>query len=103
MYLELNAFLDQHSKYYDHTCSYIKCTPETRLSPLIYDIPLQIIVKIVAFRLKYFTHKFEVFDGIVVVVSWVLDIASMYVAYVINEWVWHVGVASFSYSDRKEK
>ena len=43
------------------------------------DTLSQIIVKIVAFRLKYFTHKFEVFDGIVVVVSWVLDIASMYV------------------------
>ena len=31
----------------------------------------------VAFRLKYFTHKFEVFDGIVVVVSWILDLASL--------------------------
>ena len=38
---------------------------------------LQIVLKIIAFRLKYFTHKFEVFDAIVVVVSWVLDIASL--------------------------
>ena len=55
-----------------------------RTPPLIHIIIMiiaipQIIVKIVAFRLKYFTNKFEVFDGIVVVVSWVLDIASMYV------------------------
>ena len=27
--------------------------------------------------MKYFTHKFEVLDGIVVVISWVLDIASL--------------------------
>ena len=40
-------------------------------------VHVQIILKIIAFRLKYFTHKFEVFDGMVVVVSWVLDIASM--------------------------
>lgn len=40
---------------------------------------MQIGVKIIAFRLKYFTHKFEVFDGMVVVISWVLDIASLYV------------------------
>ena len=39
----------------------------------------QILIKIIAFRLKYFTHKFEVFDGIVVVISWTLDVASMYV------------------------
>ena len=43
----------------------------------ISTVYVQIILKIIAFRLKYFTHKFEVFDGMVVVVSWVLDIASM--------------------------
>ncbi len=37
----------------------------------------QIVVKLIAFRLKYFTHKFEVFDGMVVVISWILDIASL--------------------------
>jgi len=31
----------------------------------------------IAFRLKYFTHKFEVLDGAVVVISWILDVASM--------------------------
>ena len=34
-------------------------------------------MKLIAFRMKYFTHKFEVLDGIVVVISWVLDIASL--------------------------
>ena len=43
----------------------------------LYFICLQLLLKIIAFGLKYFTHKFEVFDGIVVVVSWVLDVASM--------------------------
>lgn len=38
---------------------------------------LEVIVKLIAFRMKYFTHKFEVLDGIVVVISWVLDIASL--------------------------
>ena len=42
-------------------------------------ISSQLLLKIIAFGLKYFTHKFEVFDGIVVVVSWVLDVASMLV------------------------
>ena len=37
----------------------------------------QILLKIIAFRLKYFTHKFEVFDGTIVVISWILDVASM--------------------------
>ncbi len=37
----------------------------------------QVVLKMVAFRLKYFTHKFEVFDGIVVVISWTLDVASV--------------------------
>uniref|UniRef100_A0A1X7UV59 Voltage-gated hydrogen channel 1 n=1 Tax=Amphimedon queenslandica TaxID=400682 RepID=A0A1X7UV59_AMPQE len=36
----------------------------------------EIVLKLIAFRLKYFTHKFEVFDGIIVVISWILDIAS---------------------------
>ncbi|XP_065146461.1 voltage-gated hydrogen channel 1 [Paramisgurnus dabryanus] len=36
--------------------------------------------KIFAFRLEFFRHKFEVFDGIVVVVSFILDIV-----YVSNE------------------
>lgn len=38
---------------------------------------VKILLKLVAFRLKYFTHKFEVFDGMVVVISWLLDVASM--------------------------
>lgn len=38
---------------------------------------IEILLKLIAFRLKYFTHKFEVFDGIIVVVSFVLDIASL--------------------------
>jgi len=37
----------------------------------------EVFLKWIAFRLKYFTHKFEVFDGIVVVISWILDIASL--------------------------
>lgn len=40
---------------------------------------LQIILKLIAFRLKYFTHKFEVFDGTVVFLSYILDWASLYV------------------------
>ncbi|XP_076876565.1 voltage-gated hydrogen channel 1 [Brachyhypopomus gauderio] len=35
---------------------------------------VELIVKLYAFRLEFFKHKFEVFDGIVVVVSFVLDI-----------------------------
>ena len=38
---------------------------------------MQIILKVIAFRLKYFSHKFEVFDVMIVVVSWILDIAAM--------------------------
>ena len=53
----------------------------------LFFILLQIITKIIAFRLKYFTHKFEVFDGIVVVVSWVLDVASMYVYMCCQEYI----------------
>lgn len=37
----------------------------------------EVALKLFAFRLKYFTHKFEVFDGIVVVISWTLDVASL--------------------------
>lgn len=40
----------------------------------------QIILKLIAFRLKYFTHKFEVFDGIIVTLSFVLDWASLYMS-----------------------
>ena len=40
---------------------------------------LQIILKLIAFRLKYFTHKFEVFDGTIVFLSYLLDLASLYV------------------------
>ena len=46
-------------------------------SSLKLSIPLQIILKLIAFRLKYFTHKFEVFDGCVVILSYVLDWASL--------------------------
>ncbi|XP_065912733.1 voltage-gated hydrogen channel 1-like [Dysidea avara] len=38
---------------------------------------IEIIVKLIAFRLKFFTHKFEVFDAIIVVESFILDIASL--------------------------
>ena len=30
--------------------------------------------------MKFFTHKFEVFDATVVLLSWILDIASLYVS-----------------------
>jgi hypothetical protein len=36
----------------------------------------ELVVKIIAFRMKFFTHKFEVFDAIVVTISWILDVAS---------------------------
>lgn len=39
--------------------------------------PGQISMKIFAFRLKFFTHKFDVFDGVVVVLSWMIDLASL--------------------------
>ncbi|XP_072515739.1 voltage-gated hydrogen channel 1 [Salminus brasiliensis] len=35
---------------------------------------VELIMKLYAYRLEFFKHKFEVFDGIVVVVSFVLDI-----------------------------
>ena len=38
---------------------------------------VEIAIKLIAFRMKYFTHKFEVFDGMVVVISWTLDVASI--------------------------
>ena len=55
--------------------------PLTASSLLSCDLimTLQVLLKLIAFRLKYFTHKFEVFDGIVVMVSFALDIASLYV------------------------
>jgi tetrahydromethanopterin S-methyltransferase subunit F len=37
----------------------------------------EIILKLIAFRLKYFTHKFEVFDGTIVFLSYLLDLASL--------------------------
>lgn len=46
---------------------------------LTFFFSVKIVLKLVAFRFKYFTHKFEVFDGAIVVVSWILDVASMYV------------------------
>ncbi|XP_065912732.1 voltage-gated hydrogen channel 1-like [Dysidea avara] len=39
---------------------------------------MEILVKLIAFRLKFFTHKFEVFDAIVVVESFILDVASLH-------------------------
>ena len=38
---------------------------------------IEVLLKLIAFRMKYFTHKFEVFDGAIVVISWILDIASL--------------------------
>ncbi|XP_007228886.2 voltage-gated hydrogen channel 1 [Astyanax mexicanus] len=35
---------------------------------------VELLLKLFAYRLEFFKHKFEVFDGIVVVVSFVLDI-----------------------------
>lgn len=35
---------------------------------------VEIILKVYAFRCQYFTHIMEVFDGIIVVISLVLDI-----------------------------
>lgn len=39
---------------------------------------VELTLKLFAYRLEFFKHKFEVFDGIVVVVSFVLDIAYIY-------------------------
>ena len=38
---------------------------------------LQVLLKVVAFRLKFFTHKFEVFDAIIVILSWMYDLSSL--------------------------
>lgn len=38
---------------------------------------LEVVFKLAVFRLKYFTDKYEVFDGIIILVSWILDIASL--------------------------
>ena len=35
---------------------------------------VELVGKLYAYRLEFFQHKFEVFDGVVVVVSFVLDI-----------------------------
>ena len=40
---------------------------------------LQIVLKMIAFRLKHFLEKFEVFDAIIIVISWTIDVASLYV------------------------
>ncbi|KAL5481821.1 hypothetical protein EMCRGX_G022070 [Ephydatia muelleri] len=37
---------------------------------------VEIIMKIIAFGMPFFTHKFEVFDATVVLLSWILDVAS---------------------------
>jgi hypothetical protein len=37
----------------------------------------EILLKLIAFRLKFFTHKFEVFDATVVTISWILDVGSI--------------------------
>jgi hypothetical protein len=38
---------------------------------------VEIVLKLITFRLKYFTHRFEVFDGIIVFLSYILDWASL--------------------------
>ena len=41
-----------------------------------FPLPFQIFMKMVAFGMPFFTHKFEVFDATIVLLSWILDIAS---------------------------
>lgn len=41
-----------------------------------FSLLFQIIMKIIAFGMPFFTHKFEVFDATVVLLSWILDVAS---------------------------
>ena len=68
----MHTYTHTHTHTHTHTNSHIHTHTYTRTHS-------QVLIKIIAFRLKYFTHKFEVFDGIVVVISWTLDVASMYV------------------------
>lgn len=39
---------------------------------------VELVGKLFAYRLEFFQHRFEVFDGLVVVVSFVLDIAFIF-------------------------
>lgn len=39
---------------------------------------LELLGKLVAYHLEFFHHKFEVFDGVVVIVSFVLDIVFIF-------------------------
>lgn len=39
---------------------------------------VELVGKLFAYRQEFFDHKFEVFDGLVVVVSFVLDIAFIF-------------------------
>ena len=57
--------------------------PHTLLSPKVFHylslalltfFMIELVGKLYAYRLEFFQHKFEVFDGLVVVVSFVLDI-----------------------------
>lgn len=38
---------------------------------------LEFLLKLIAFRMKFFTHRFEVFDACIVLLSFVLDVASI--------------------------
>jgi hypothetical protein len=76
--------LPMHFTHNSRTTSIISTGPEFRgstawmsLQPAHHITFPQILVKLIAFRLKYFTHKFEVFDGAVVIISYILDVASM--------------------------
>lgn len=44
---------------------------------ILFIFVIEFLLKLIAFRLKFFTHKFEVFDACVVFLSFVLDIASL--------------------------
>ena len=76
---------------------------QSKIAVLIWASPsIQIGLKLIAFRMKYFLpsihhihgHKlyfisFETFDGLVVVISWILDIASLSVtAYCLSLLIW---------------
>ena len=41
-----------------------------------FSLLFQMIMKLIAFGMPFFTHKFEVFDATVVLLSWILDVAS---------------------------
>ena len=60
-------------------CACIILVCRVYLLALICTVPsfcFQIFTKMVAFGLAFFTRKFEVFDATVVLLSWILDIAS---------------------------